>query len=310
MKVSVIVPAYNERENVLPLLREFDEFFKRHNLSDWEVIYVDDGSEDGTYEEALKYAPQFPFLKVFKHARNLGKTAAIITGFENSSGRYIAIYDADLQFVPDDILRMVQLMESKGYDIVTGRKVGKYEKAFVSKVYNTLNRWLFGVPVSDMNSMKVMRREVLEDIPLRKEWHRYMVALAWMYGYSVGEIDITLRPRKYGQSKYRGIGRVFVGVADLLAVWLYTTFIRKPLLTFGSIGTLFLTAGLIVGGVGILLRLQGHGYRPLLFLVILLLIVGTMFWILALLGEVVASIYDEVRKLRHMLKRMRGSNPL
>ncbi len=310
MKVSVIVPAYNERENVLPLLREFDEFFKRHNLTDWEVIYVDDGSEDGTYEEALKYAPQFPFLKVLKHARNLGKTAAIITGFENSSGRYVAIYDADLQFVPDDILRMVQLMESEGYDIVTGRKVGKYEKAFVSKVYNTLNRWLFGVPVSDMNSMKVMRREVLEDIPLRKEWHRYMVALAWMYGYSVGEIDITLRPRKYGQSKYRGIGRVFVGVADLLAVWLYTTFIRKPLLTFGSIGTIFLTAGLIVGGVGILLRLQGHGYRPLLFLVVLLLIVGTMFWILALLGEVVASIYDEVRKLRHMLKRMRGRNPL
>jgi len=214
---------------------------------------------------------------------NLGKTAAIITGFESSEGRYIAIYDADLQFLPEDILRMVNLMEEKGYDLVTGRKVGKYEKAFVSRVYNTLNRWLFGVPVSDMNSMKVMKREVLEDIPLRKEWHRYMVALAWVYGYSVGEIDITLRPRRAGESKYRGIGRVFVGVADLIAVWL--------------------TLGLLIGGIGVALRLAGHGYRPLLFLVVLLLIVGTMFWILALLGEVVASVYDEVRKLRHMLKR-------
>ncbi len=303
MKVSVIVPAYNERDNVLPLFEEFDSFFKKYGIKDWEIVYVDDGSTDGTYEEAVKHAKRFPFVRVLKHARNLGKTAAIITGFENSEGRYVAIYDADLQFVPEDILRMVNLMEEKGYDLVTGRKVGKYEKAFVSRVYNTLNRWLFGVPVSDMNSMKVMRREVLEDIPLRKEWHRYMVALAWVYGYSVGEIDITLRPRRAGESKYRGIGRVFVGVADLIAVWLYTTFTRKPLLIFGSIGTFFLTLGLLIGGVGVALRMAGHGYRPLLFLVVLLLIVGTMFWILALLGEVVASVYDEVRKLRHMLKR-------
>ena len=305
MKVSVIVPAYNERENVLLLFEEFDSFFKKKGITDWEVIYVDDGSTDGTYEEALKHAPRFPFVKVVRHARNLGKTAAIITGFEHSTGEYVAIYDADLQFVPEDILRMVRLMEEKGYDIVTGRKVGKYEKAFVSRVYNTLNRILFGVPVSDMNSMKVLRREVLEDIPLRKEWHRYMVALAWIYGYSVGEIDIKLRPRRFGESKYRGIGRVFVGVADLIAVWLYTTFIRKPLLTFGSVGTFFILLGVLVGGVGVALRLAGHGYRPILFLVILLLIIGTMFWLLALLGEVVASIYDEVRKLRHLLRRQK-----
>ncbi|NPA80081.1 MAG: glycosyltransferase family 2 protein [Thermotogae bacterium] len=305
MKVSVIVPAYNERENVLPLYEEFKELFKRHGIDDWEVIYVDDGSTDGTYEEAVRLAPRYPFVRVLKHGRNLGKTAAILTGFGVARGKYIAIYDADLQFKAEDILRMVREMEEKGYDLITGKKVGKYEKAFVSKVYNTLNRWLFGVPVSDMNSMKVMRREVLEDIPLRKEWHRYMVALAWIYGYSVGETEITLRPRKFGVSKYRGIGRVFVGVADLLAVWLYTTFIRKPLLTFGSVGLLLWIAGLIVGGVGVALRLAGHGYRPILFLVVLLLIMGTIFWVLALLGEVVASVYDEVRKLRRIVRARR-----
>jgi len=130
---------------------------------------------------------------------------------------------------------------------------------------------------------KVLRREILEDIPLRKDWHRYIVALAWTYGYSVGEIDITLRPRIYGISKYRGIGRVFVGVADLLSVKLYTLFIQKPLLTFGGIGSIIFSLGILVGIIAVVLRLMGHGYRPLLFLVILLLILGSIFWVLGLL---------------------------
>ncbi len=296
--VSIVVPAYNERENVKPLLEECEEIFKKYDIKDWEVIYVDDGSKDGTYEEALKYISRYKFLKVLRHPRNLGKTAAILTGFYNSSGRYIAILDADLQFKVEDIVRMVDEMKKYGYDIITGKKVGKYEKAFVSQVYNLLNRLLFGVPVSDMNSMKVLKREVLDDIPLRKEWHRYIVALAWVYGYSVGEIDITLRPRLHGVSKYRGIGRVFIGVADLLAVKLYTMFIQKPLLTFGSVGGIFMILGTIVGILSVILRIMGHGYRPLLLLVVLFIILGTMFWTLALLGEVVASIYDEVRKLK------------
>lgn len=296
--VSIIVPAYNERDNVKPLLEECEEVFKKYDIKNWEVIYVDDGSKDGTYEEALKYTSRYKFLKVLRHPRNLGKTAAILTGFYNSSGRYIAILDADLQFKVEDIVRMVDTMERYGYDIITGKKVGKYEKAFVSQVYNFLNRLLFGVPVSDMNSMKVLKREVLDDIPLRKDWHRYIVALAWVYGYSVGEIEITLRPRLYGVSKYKGLGRVFIGVADLLAVKLYTMFIQKPLLTFGSVGGTFIIFGTVVGILSVILRIMGHGYRPLLFLVVLFIILGTIFWTLALLGEVVASIYDEVRKLK------------
>jgi glycosyltransferase involved in cell wall biosynthesis len=259
---------------------------------------VDDGSNDGTYEEVSKYLDKYPFLKVSRHSRNMGKTAAILTGFYISSGEIIAIMDADLQFRMEDVYRMVKYMEEKGYDLVTGRKVGKYEKAFVSRVYNFMNRWLFGVPVSDMNSLKVLKREILEDIPLRKDWHRYIVALAWTYGYSVGEIDINLRPRIYGISKYRGIGRVFVGVADLLSVKLYTLFIQKPLLTFGGIGSTIFSLGILVGIIAVVLRFMGHGYRPLLFLVILLLILGSIFWVLGLLGEVVASIYDEVRKIK------------
>ncbi|MFZ8835119.1 MAG: glycosyltransferase family 2 protein, partial [Candidatus Caldipriscus sp.] len=136
MKVSVIVPAYNERENVKPFLEECEEVFSKYDIKDWEVIYVDDGSKDGTYEEVSKYLDKYPFLKVLRHARNMGKTAAILTGFYISSGEIIAIMDADLQFRMEDVYRMVKYMEEKGYDLVTGRKVGKYEKAFVSRVYN------------------------------------------------------------------------------------------------------------------------------------------------------------------------------
>ncbi|MFZ8833379.1 MAG: glycosyltransferase family 2 protein, partial [Candidatus Caldipriscus sp.] len=136
MKVSVIVPAYNERENVKFFLEECEEVFRKYDIKDWEVIYVDDGSKDGTYEEVSKYLDKYPFLKVSRHSRNMGKTAAILTGFYISSGEIIAIMDADLQFRMEDVYRMVKYMEEKGYDLVTGRKVGKYEKAFVSRVYN------------------------------------------------------------------------------------------------------------------------------------------------------------------------------
>jgi len=210
---------------------------------------VDDGSEDGTYEEVKKYLDKYPFLKVARHSRNLGKTAAILTGFNLSSGEIIAIMDADLQFSMEDVYRMVKYMEEKGYTVVTGRKVGKYEKAFVSMVYNFMNRWLFGVPVSDMNSLKVLRREILEDIPLRKDWHRYIVALAWTYGYSVGELDITLRPRFYGVSKYKGVGRVFHrGCGSHLRKALYPFHTKTLIDLWGNWGIRFIFG--IFGGNG------------------------------------------------------------
>ncbi len=267
------------------------------------MILIDDGSTDGTYEEANKYVGRYPWWRVLRHGRNLGKTQAILTGLYAARGSLIAIYDADLQFAAEDVLKMVEKLEQEGYDLIAGYKVGKYEKRFVSRVYNYLTRKLFGVPVRDMNALKVMRREVLEEIPLRKDWHRYIVALAWDRGFSVGEMPVRLRPRQYGESKYSGKWRIVVGVADLLAVRLYTILTRKPMLTFGFAGSVFLFLGFIVGVIAIIMRLMGQGYRPMLFLVVLLVLVGIILFLMGFLGEVVAAMHDEIGKLKRLLRQ-------
>ncbi len=306
IKLSVIVPAYNEKDNVPLLAKAFDSLFKKHNIKDWEVIVVDDGSTDGTFEVACQYAKQYPWFKVYRHGRNLGKTHAILTGFFHSKGKYIGIFDADLQFDEEDLFRMVEEIEKSKVDLIAGYKVGKYEKRFVSRIYNWLTRKLFGVPVRDMNAMKVMRREVLEEIPLRKDWHRYIVALAWTYGFSVSEMPIKLRPRQFGESKYSGKWRIIVGIADLIAVRLYTILTQKPLLTFGTIGSVFLGLGVLTGIIAIIMRVMGHGFRPMLFLVVLLIIVGLIFFLMGFLGEVVASIHDEINKIRKTSQKARN----
>ncbi|NPA34466.1 MAG: glycosyltransferase family 2 protein [Chlorobi bacterium] len=306
VKVSVIVPAYNEEENIPLLVEAFENLFKKYNIDSWEIIIVDDGSDDRTFQVASELAKKYPWLKAFRHGRNLGKTHAILTGFFHSRGKYIAIFDADLQFDEEDLYKMAVEIERQNVDLIAGYKVGKYEKKFVSRVYNWLTRKLFGVPVRDMNAMKIMRREVLEEIPLRKDWHRYIVALAWTYGFSVSEMPIRLRPRKFGESKYSGKWRIIIGIADLIAVRLYTILTQKPLLTFGTIGSVFLGLGIITGIIAIIMRMMGHGFRPILFLVVLLVIVGLLFFLMGFLGEVVASIHDEISKIRKTSQKSRN----
>ena len=247
MELSIIVPAYNEVENIPDLLEHTAEVISRQRR-DWEVILVDDGSTDGTYEVAANLTPSYPFLKVTRNRTNMGKTEAILTGLSASSGRYVAILDADLQYLPEDLPKLLEKLH-EGYDMVTGWKVGKYSKQFVSATYNQLSRWLFKVPVHDQNSIKVMKRTVLEELHLRKDWHRYIVALAVDRGYSVTEEKVQLHPRKKGYQKYGGKGRVLIGLLDLVAVKSQISLMRKPLLVFGSAGLISFLLGGIVGGV-------------------------------------------------------------
>lgn len=297
---SVVIPAYDERENVAALFHAIRETFARHDLRG-EVILVDDGSTDGTYEAALREAEGMDRVKVLRHRRNLGKTEAMLTGAQAAETEYLILFDADLQHSTEEFPRYLAKL-AEGWDIVTGRKIGAYEKRAVSSVYNWLSQTLFEVPVRDLNSMKAFRREILEEIPLRHDWHRFFVVLAHARGYSVTEIDITLHPRRAGVSKYTGRGRVLVGVGDLIVVWFYLKFSQKPMQLFGGTGLVLILLGMLVGLVAIVLRIGGwmppFGYRPLLTLVLLLETVGFMLFGFGFTAELIAIVRTELEELR------------
>ncbi len=191
---------------------------------------------------------------------------------------------------------------SEGYDIVCGRKVGKYDKRLVSGIYNWLSRIAFHVPARDLNSIKIFRKEVLDDIQLRHEWHRFLVVLAHARGYKVGEIDVELHPRRAGETKYGGSGRVAVGLLDLVSVWFLLLFSRKPMLLFGFTGLLLLGLGLVVGVGAIVLRVMGYGFRPLLTLVLLLGVMGVSLFGFGFIAEMIATLRAEVDDLRESLR--------
>ena len=297
---AVLVPAFDEVENVPALFAEIRATFARYGL-DGEVILVDDGSRDGTYEAALREAEGMPRARVLRHRRNLGKTEAMVTGAFAAESQFLVLFDADLQHSPEEIPRFLEKL-GEGWDIVTGRKVGAYEKRGVSSVYNRLSQSLFDVPVRDLNSMKAFRTEILREIPLRHDWHRFFVVLAHARGYRVSEIDIELYPRRAGLAKYSGRRRVLVGVGDLVVVWFYLKFSEKPMQFFGGGGLLLILAGFLVGLLAVVLRVGGwmppFGYRPLLTLVVLMETVGFILFGFGFMAELIATLRAEVHELR------------
>ena len=299
---AVVVPAYNEAAVIPDLVRELKAAFAAHEL-DGEVLLVDDGSSDGTAELAEREAAGWPNFRVLRHRVNRGKTEAMVTAAEATERSVLVLFDADLQHTPDEIPRFLEKID-EGWDIVTGRKIGAYDKRAVSSAYNRLSRWIFRVPVQDLNSMKAFRREVLTEIPLRHDWHRFFVVMAYARGYSVSEIDVTLHPRRAGESKYRGPFRVIVGLLDLVSVWFLLLFSRKPLILFGVSGLVLVGLGLTVALVAFYLRfVMGQGFRPLLYLVILLETVGFLLLGFGLVSEMIAQLRTELERVKRDLDR-------
>jgi glycosyltransferase involved in cell wall biosynthesis len=310
--VSVLVPAKDEAEN-LPLFMEQAEAVFAGTSHRYEVVVVDDGSVDDSWNVLQRLAARYSFLKPVRHGNRRGIADALRTGYLHSRGDVLVFYPADLQYKPEDIPRLVAPILAGESDIVTGYKEGKYEKAFVSNIYNGLSRSLFKVGVRDLNSVKAYRREVMEALPNRPDWHRYMVVMAVADGFSVSEVPVPLYPRNAGQSKF-GIGRIPVGVLDMLAVWFELRFARKPLLLFGVLGAVLFFIGVIVGIVAILWRvIGGVGFRPLVNLVETCVTVGSVFFATGLLGEMIAAQRAELNQLRSRIEdltrdRDAGSN--
>jgi glycosyltransferase involved in cell wall biosynthesis len=302
---AVLIPAYNEVENVPALFAAIRATFERHGL-DGEVILVDDGSTDGTAEAAAREGRGLPRFKLLRHRRNLGKTEAMVTAAEAAESEYLILFDADLQHSPEVFPQFLERL-GEGWDIVAGRKIGAYEKRAVSSVYNRLSQRLFEVPARDLNSIKAFRREILMEIPLRHDWHRFFIVLAYARGYTVTEVEVELFPRTAGEAKYSGRGRILIGVGDLLVVWFYLKFSEKPMQFFGGTGLILILLGFLVGLITIVLRLGGwmppFGFRPLLTLVVLLETVGFVLFGFGFVGEMVAILRSEVAELRRQTPR-------
>lgn len=305
--VSVLVPAKDEAEN-LPLFMEQAAAAFAGTGTRYEVIVIEDGSKDDSWAVLQRLQAQYPFLRAVRHRTQRGIADALRTGWLNSKGDVLVFYPADLQFKPEDIPRLVAPILANQADMVTGFKEGKYEKAFVSGIYNWLSRSLFDVPVKDLNSVKAYRREIMNALPVRPDWHRYMIVIAHFEGFSVTEIPVPLYARHAGKSKF-GIGRIPVGVMDMLSVWFELRFGRKPLLFFGLLGAALFALGVLTGLIAIGIRIfAGVGFRPLLNLIETCVIVGTILFVGGFVGEMIAVQRAELREIRRELDERRRTN--
>ncbi len=300
--VSTIIPALNEEGNIDEVCQQYDEMAKTAPFES-ELVFVDDGSTDGTLDKIKQAAERYSFVKFASHQRNRGLTEALQTGFSIARGEVYVFYPADLQYRPEDIPRLVEPI-AEGADLSTGWKQGRYKKWFVSGIYNWISRKIFGLKVHDLNAVKAFRREVVQHIFLRRDWHRYLVVLAVNEGFRVEEVPITLYDRHWGATKF-SIWRIPIGVLDMVAVKFQITFLKKPLLFFGLIGSTCFAAGFLVGLWAIYLKYWlGETQLPLLYLVILLVGLGFGLFLMGFMAEGQTAIKEEVGDLRRKLRKL------
>lgn len=305
--VSVLVPAKDEAENLPEFARLCAEALDPGPFS-YEVVVVDDGSRDRTAEVLEELGRRYPFLRTVRHRRQRGIAEALRNASEAAEGEVFVFYPADLQYLPQDIPGLVAPILEGRADIVTGTRQGKYNRAFVSSVYNRLCRWLFGIGVEDLNSVKAWRRDVMVGVPFRPDWHRYMVVIAASDGFRLTSVPVPLHPRRAGVSKFNWT-RIPVGVFDLLSVWFQLRFARKPMLFFGIAGVALFLVGILAGIVALVLRFgYGIGFRPLLNLVEIMVISGIALFGFGIVGDLVAGMREEQREVARALARL-GEDP-
>ncbi len=300
--VSVLVPAKDEAANLPEFVRLCQESLAPAGFT-FEVVVVDDGSRDDTPAVLAALEASHPFLRSVRHRRQRGIAEALRSGGEAARGDIFVFYPADLQYLPEDIPALVAPILEGRADIVTGTKQGRYEKAFVSRIYNGLCRWLFGIRVTDLNSVKAYRRQVVEGIPMRPDWHRFMVVIAAADGFRLTSHPVPLHPRRAGISKFNW-RRIPIGVFDLLSVWFLLRFGRKPMLFFGVAGAVLFLIGLVVGIAALILRFGFNiGFRPFLNLVETMVISGIALFGFGFVGEMIAGMREEQRELLRQLAR-------
>ena len=294
--VSVVVPLVNEEATIAPLYDEVRRALDGAGFQ-WEIVYVDDGSTDGSYRELVKLHAAYTNVRVVRLRRNFGKAAALSAGFGAAKGEIIVTIDADLQDDPAEIPALIAKL-SDGFDLVSGWKTERqdsFSRRLVSHIYNGVSALVTGVRLHDMNcGLKAYRAEVLANIRLYGELHRFVPVLAHHLGYAVTELPVHHRPRLNGRSRY-GFERYLRGFFDLLTVAFMGRYRRRPLHLFGGIGFALSGAGFVILTYLTIDKIGGAaiGGRPLLLLGTLLVVVGIQFFSLGLVGELLTSHHEE-----------------
>ena len=297
--ISVVVPLYNEEESLAELAAWVTRVCLAESLS-YEIIFVDDGSTDGSWKVVERLAVADPAIHGIKFSRNYGKSAALYAGFEAARGEVVITMDADLQDSPDEIPELRRMILEDGYDLVSGWKKERHDplsKRLPSKFFNATTRIVSGIKLHDMNcGLKAYRRAVVKSIEVYGEMHRYIPILARQAGFRrIGEKEVEHHPRRFGHSKY-GIERMVKGYLDLITVSFLARFGRHPMYLFGSLGTLMFLGGGITAVWLIVDKLvkQSRGLplrpvadQPMFYIALVTLILGVMLFLTGFLGELI-----------------------
>lgn len=296
--ISVIIPLLNEEENLPELYDSLKNVLSQYNKK--EIIFIDDGSVDNTHRILNQLHEKDPDIKIIRFRRNFGQTAALSAGFNHTKGDIIITMDGDLQNDPTDIPRLVDKIQ-EGNDIVCGWRADRNDPFLSKKIPSLISNWLArqltGVKIHDSGcTLKAFRSDVVRNIRLYGELHRYIPAVASWMGVTIEEIPVKHHPRTHGKSNYN-ISRLFRGMLDLMTVTFLISYSTRPMQLFGIPGAISVCLGLFMGGYLSVIRLfynEGIGDRPLLMLAVLLTIMGIQFISMGLLGEIIVRTYYEV----------------
>lgn len=291
MKISYVIPVLNEEDSLNQL---YNEIVKNNPDCEYEIVFIDDGSTDRSYQIMQFLAEQDKHVILVRFRRNFGKAAALHIGFQIANGDYVFTLDADLQDDPIEIPNFIKKMD-EGFDLVSGWKKKRNDplyKVFPSRIFNFITSHTFKLKLKDFNcGYKLYKRDVVKEITLYGEMHRYIPVLADALGFKVGELPVNHRARQFGVSKY-GMERYLRGFFDLLTVKMVTFYVKSPLYLFGRIGITSVFLGVILTGYLTILKFfYGHPLtnRPLLFLGILMILAGLQFVSMGLISELIVN---------------------
>jgi len=304
--LSIVIPAYNEEENVPLLYQKLKEVLKGFDR-EYEIIFVDDGSTDSTWDKLVAIAKEDNRVKLIRFRKNYGQTAAMYAGFQHASGEVIITMDADLQNDPEDIPRLLEKLE-EGYDIVSGWRKDRKAPFFSRKLPSMIANWIIskvtGVELHDYGcTLKAYRSHIVKRLELYGDMHRFLPALTKRLGAKITEIPVKHHPRIYGRSKY-GIGRTIRVILDIFLVKFLNEYLNKPMYVFGTFGFLLLSLGLLMLFYLIFIKLfmdEDIGRRPLLILSVLFTLAGIQLISTGIIAELLVRVYYRTKEEKPFL---------